>query len=51
MKLQLPGKKTRYWQVFWLCLLAAAALPETTRAEQVTLAQWKALAAAYGKMQ
>lgn len=32
-------------------LLAAAALPETTRAEQVTLAQWKALAAAYGKMQ
>ena len=26
MKLQLPGKKTRYWQVFWLCLLAAAAL-------------------------
>ena len=24
MKLQLPGKKTRYWQVFWLCLLAAA---------------------------
>ena len=32
-------------------LLTAAALPETTRAEQVTLAQWKALAAAYGKMQ
>lgn len=32
-------------------LLAAAALPETTRAEQVTLAQWKALAAAYGEMQ
>lgn len=32
-------------------LLAAAALPETTRAEQVTLAQWKALAAASGKMQ
>lgn len=32
-------------------LLAAAALPVTTRAEQVTLAQWKALAAAYGKMQ
>ena len=32
-------------------LLAAAALPETTRAEQVTLAQWKALTAAYGKMQ
>ena len=26
MKLQLPGKKTRYWQVFWLCLLAAVAL-------------------------
>lgn len=32
-------------------LLAAATLPESTRAEQVTLAQWKALAAAYGKMQ
>lgn len=32
-------------------LLAAAALLEITRAEQVTLAQWKALAAAYGKMQ
>lgn len=32
-------------------LLAAAALPEAARAEQVTLAQWKALAAAYGKMQ
>lgn len=32
-------------------LLAAAALPETTRAEQVTLAQWKVLAAAYGKIQ
>ncbi|MBD8952052.1 MAG: hypothetical protein EGR85_05825, partial [Subdoligranulum sp.] len=26
MKLQLPGQKTRYWQVFWLCLLVAAAL-------------------------
>ncbi len=32
-------------------LLAAAGLPEAARAEQVTLAQWKALAAAYGKMQ
>ena len=26
MKLQLPGQKTRYWQVFWLCLLVAAVL-------------------------
>ena len=31
-------------------LLETAGLPENTRAEQVTLEQWKALAAGYGKM-
>ena len=31
-------------------LLETAGLPENTRAEQVTLVQWKALAAGYGKM-
>lgn len=31
-------------------LLETAGLPENTRAEQVTLEQWKALAADYGKM-
>lgn len=32
-------------------LLETAGLPENTRAEQVTLEQWKALAAGYGKME
>ena len=31
MKLQLPGQKTRYWQVFWLCLLVAAVLRSVLR--------------------